>query len=154
MVTIKEKATVTQRIHADCPTHSRTEVSVRDVRSVIDEPKERDGTNMGPTPTETLVASLVACTNVIGNKCAHKHGVKIKAMSIDAEATFDRRGATLVEEIEVPFPNIKLTINVTTDASAADIEKVKADLHRYCPIAKVVRASGTRVEEIWNVTRG
>src|SRR6516162_11803750 len=82
MVTVKEKTTVTQRIHGNCPTHSRTEISVRDVGTVIDEPKEREGTNMGPTPTETMVAALIACTNVISHKCAKKHGVELKAMTI------------------------------------------------------------------------
>ena len=91
MVTVREKATVTQRIRGDCPTHSRTEISVRDVKAVIDEPEEREGTNMGPTPTETMVAALIACTNVISHKCAKKHGVELKAMTIDAEATLDRR---------------------------------------------------------------
>jgi uncharacterized OsmC-like protein len=85
MVVVREKTTVTQRIHGDCPTHSRTEISVRDVKAVIDEPKEREGTNMGPTPTETMVAALIACTNVISHKCAKKHGVELKAMTIDAE---------------------------------------------------------------------
>jgi putative redox protein len=153
MVVVKEKTTVTQRLHADCPTHSRTEVCVRDVRTIIDEPKERDGTNMGPTPTETLVAALVACTNVIGHKCAHKHGVNIQLMSIDAEITFDRLGTQLLEEIEVPFPKIRMVINITTDADNEDIEKVKADLHRFCPLAKVIRNSGTDIEEVWNVSR-
>ena len=41
MVTVKEKTTVTQRIRGNCPTHSRTEISVRDVKAVVDEPKER-----------------------------------------------------------------------------------------------------------------
>jgi putative redox protein len=99
MAIVKEKAVVTQRIHGDFPTHSRIEISTRDVTTVIDEPKERDGTNMAPTPTETLVAALVACTNVIGHKCAQKHGVKFSSMSIDAEAPFDRRGTQLLEEI-------------------------------------------------------
>ena len=85
MVTVREKTTVTQRIHGNCPTHSRTEISVRDVRTVIDEPNERQGTNMGPTPTETMVAALIACTNVTSHKCAKKHGVELKAMTIDAE---------------------------------------------------------------------
>jgi hypothetical protein len=31
MVTVKEKTTVTQLIHGNCPNHSRTEISVRDV---------------------------------------------------------------------------------------------------------------------------
>ena len=62
MVIVKEKTIVTQRIHGHCPTHARTEISTRDVKTIIDEPKERDGTNMGPSPTETLVAALIACT--------------------------------------------------------------------------------------------
>lgn len=154
MVVVKEKTLVTQRIHGDCPTHSRTEISTRDVTTIIDEPKEREGTNMGPSPTETLVAALIACTNVIGHKCAKRHGVEFSAMSVDAEATLDRRGTRLLEEIEVPFPKIRLMINVTTDASEADMEKVKADLHRFCPVSKVVRNAGTELEEIWSVTRG
>jgi putative redox protein len=61
MVVVREKTTVIQRIRGNCPTHSRTEISVRDVKAVVDEPKEREGTNMGPTPTETMVAALIAC---------------------------------------------------------------------------------------------
>lgn len=153
MVVIKEKPVVTQRIHGDCPTHSRTEMSTRDVSTIIDEPKERDGTNMGPTPTETLVAALIACTNVISHKCAKKHGVTFDSMSIDAESMLDRRGTQLLEEIDIPFPKIRLLINVTTGASEADLDKVKADLHRFCPLAKVIRRSGTELEEVWTVTR-
>ena len=54
MVVVREKITVTQRIHGNCPTHSRTEIAVRDVKTTIDEPTEREGTNMGPTPTITI----------------------------------------------------------------------------------------------------
>jgi putative redox protein len=74
-------------------------------------------------------------------------------LSIDAEASFDRRGTQLLEEIEVPFPKIRLVINVVTDGNDAAVESVKADLHRYCPVSKVIRNSGTLIEEVWNVTR-
>jgi uncharacterized OsmC-like protein len=100
-----------------------------------------------------MVAALIACTNVISHKCAKKHGVELKAMTINAESTLDRRGTQLLAEIEVPFPKIRLVIDVTTDASVADMEKVKADLHRFCPVSKVIRNSGTELEEVWNVTR-
>jgi hypothetical protein len=93
MVVVREKTTVTQRIHGNCPTRSRTKIAVRDVGTVLDEPKEREGTKMGPTATETMVAALIACTNVISHKCAKRHGVELKVMTIDAESTFDRRGA-------------------------------------------------------------
>ena len=44
-------------------------------------------------------------------------------------------------------------INVTTDASESDMEKVKTDLRRFCPVSKVVRNAGTDIDEIWNVNR-
>jgi organic hydroperoxide reductase OsmC/OhrA len=74
-------------------------------------------------------------------------------MSIDAECAFDRRGTQLQEEVEVPFTKIRLVINLTTDASDEDMENVRADLHRFCPLAKVIRNAGTPIEEVWNVTR-
>lgn len=153
MAVIKEKTVVTQRIHGECPTHSRTEISTRDVKTTIDEPKEREGTNMAPTPTETLVGALIACTNVIGHKCAKKHGVDIQSMSIDAEAEFDRRGTQLLEEIEVPFQKIRLVINLVTDANDEQLQNVKEDLHRFCPVSKVFRHAGTQIEEVWNVLK-
>ena len=153
MVTVKPRTAVQQHIAATCPTHSRTDLRVRDLESVIDEPQERDGTNLGFTPTETLVASLIGCTNVISHKIAHKHGIEFGDMTIEAEASFDRRGASLMEEIRVPFPKIVLTINVRTDASDADMEKVKTELPMYCPVSKVIREAGTVIEEVWNVTK-
>ena len=154
LVTVKPKTTVQQRIVATCPTHSRTDLRVRDLESVIDEPEERDGTNLGFTPTETLIASLIGCTNVISHKIAHKYGIAFDDMTIEADATFDRRGASLMEEIGVPFPKIVLTIDVRTDASDADMEKVRTELPKFCPVSKVIREAGTVIEEVWNVTKG
>lgn len=152
MATVKPKTTVVQHLSATCPTHSRSDVAVRDLESVIDEPVEREGTNLGFTPTETMVAALIGCTNVISNKIAHKLGVEMRDMSIDADATFDRRGTTLSEEIEVPFEKIVLHVNLTTPNSAEEIAKVQEELQKFCPIAKVIRNSGTVIEENWNVT--
>lgn len=153
MVTITPKTVVTMKLRGACTTHARTDVSVRDVALTIDEPKVRGGTNTGPSPTETLMSSLIACTNVITHKIAAKHDITIAAMSIDLEATFDRRGVTLTEEIEVPFPNATLTINLTSDASEAEIDTLKTELAMFCPVSKVIRQSGTTITEVWNVVR-
>ena len=152
MVTVKPKTMVQQKIDATCPTHSRTDLRVRDLETVIDEPSERGGTNRGFTPTETLIASLIGCTNVISHKIAHKYGIEFEDMTIEADATFDRRGAMLTEEVRIPFPKIVLNIDVTTTASDAEMAKVKAELPMYCPVSKVIRESGTVIEEVWNVT--
>lgn len=72
-------------------------------------------------------------------------------MDIKLEARFDRRGVTLAEEVDVPFPLVTLHIDLVTPADAAAVERVKRELQMYCPVSKVFRACGTEVKEIWNV---
>ncbi len=153
MVSIKPKTVVTMKLHGTCASHSQTDVAVRDQQITIDEPKVRGGTNLGPAPTETLLAALIGCTNVITHKIAAKNGVRIDALSVDVEAAFDRRGVTLVEEVAVPFPEITMRIDVTTDAEESAIETLKTDLAKFCPVSKVIRQSGSKLHEIWTVIR-
>jgi len=152
MVVMREKLMVKMRMEADAVSHSRTDVSVRGLTNVIDEPVERGGTNLGMSPTETLIASLLGCTNVIGHKVAHRMGIEIASMKIRVEVDFDRRGVTLAEDVAVPFPALTMTIDVTTPASAAQIDQLRRELAMYCPISKVMRAAGTTLTEVWNVT--
>ncbi|HLB15720.1 MAG TPA: OsmC family protein [Burkholderiales bacterium] len=153
MVEVRQKTQVRMKLDGECASHSRTDVSVRDVKVTIDEPIERGGTNQGPSPTETLMAALIACTNVITHKVARANGVHLHAMRVRLEADFDRRGVLLAEEVDVPFPRATLFIDVTTDADDAAVAKVKHELAMFCPVSKVIRASGTRLEEVWTVTR-
>ena len=152
MAEAKVKTEVTMKMSATCPSHSRADVSVRDVESVIDEPTERGGTNLGMTPTETMVAALIGCTNVITNKIVESYDMKIEAMDIDVDAQFDRRGVILQDEVQVPFPSMTLNINIKSPNDPSEFDKVKADLQKFCPIAKVIRESGTEIAENWNIT--
>ncbi|MBV0911095.1 OsmC family protein [Rhodobacteraceae bacterium ASV31] len=146
---MKMKTVVTYRASASCPTHARTEIPVRDLKVVIDEPLERGGTNLGPTPTETAMTALVACTNVIGHKCATKLGVDLGTVTIDAECQFDRRGVLLEEEIDVPFPAITLTVVCDTPASQEDLKRVGDETAKFCAIARLFEAAGTDLTVNW-----
>ena len=153
MVDVQPKTVVIMAMTGACPSHARTDISVRDLVMSIDEPLERGGTNMGPSPTETMVAALIGCTNVIARRVAEKAGVEIRDMAVKAEAQFDRRGVILAEEITVPFPEIVLTIDLTTGANDAAIEAVKVGLRKYCPVSRVFIAAGTNVVTNWNINR-
>lgn len=152
MAEIKLKTTVKIRAKAACTSHSRTDVGIRDLVTIIDEPTERGGTNLGPSPTETAVAALVACTNVIGNKCAAKLGVDIGNLTIEAVCSFDRRGVTLTEEIELPFPSLQLIVTADGPASAADLVRVGLETDKFCPLGKLFLAAGTDLQVIWQKT--
>jgi putative redox protein len=151
MLNIRPKTTVKMRMQGEAISHSRTDVSARDLTSTIDEPAERGGTNLGFSPTETFAAALVGCTSVISHKIAHRMGIEFKAMSIRLEADFDRRGVTLLEEVAVPFPAMTLHIDVTTTATPEQMAQLQSELAMFCPIATLVRASGTQLTEVWNI---
>lgn len=146
---VKMKTVVTYRAKATCPTHARTEIPVRDLNVVIDEPTERGGTNLGPTPTEAAMTALIACTNVIGHKNAHRLGIDLGEITIDADCKFDRRGVLMQEEIDVPFPAVTLTVNCTTPASQEELDRVGVETAKYCAIAKLFEAAGTDLTVNW-----
>ena len=149
MTNTTQKSEVIMSMSATGETHARTKINIRDVSSVIDEPEARGGTNQGLTPTETLMASLIGCTNVISKRIAHKMGIELGEMDIQLSAKFDRRGTMLEEELDVPFSEVTMDIEIDTDATEEQINMLKIDLAKFCPIAKVLRGSGVNIIENW-----
>lgn len=146
---VREKTAVTLRSAAQGVSHSRSDVRVRDLSFTIDEPQARGGTNLGPTPTDTALAALAGCTNVIGNKCAQALGIDIGHLSIDIACEFDRRGVTLVEEIDVPFVKIVQTVTSDGPANEQELQKVADETARFCPLSKLFEGAGTVLETNW-----
>lgn len=147
---IKQKTTIVARQSGVGQTHSRSHVRIRDVYAIIDEPLERGGSNLGPTPTETMMSSLIGCTNVISKKIAKRMGLGFGQMRIEMSYSFNRLGTLLQEEVEVPFDNIVLDIDVETDATPDQMAALKAELEKFCPVAKVFRAAGMTITENWS----
>lgn len=141
---------VTLKVTAACPSHSRADISVRDTGFAIDEPIARGGTNSGPTPTDTALSALAGCTNVIAHKCAAKLGVDIGELDIEVSCEFDRRGVTLAEEIDLPFRSVLLTVQAHGSASAEELERVAVETKKYCPLSKLFIGAGSEVIERWS----
>lgn len=153
MTTIKPKTVVRYKVTGEAESHSRTLLKTRDLVDVSDEPVERNGTNEGFAPTEFLLGSLAACSNVISHKIAKKNDINLESMDILVDASFNRLGVTLQEEIDLPFAEIQLRIEVTTDATDEQLEILKRDLPRYCPVAKMIEGAGTRIDTEWVINR-
>lgn len=149
---IRQKTKVTIKASGETSSHARTDVSVRDLTLVIDEPVERGGTNLGASPTEYAYVALMGCTTSIGNKCAKALGIDIGELSYEMEVDFDRRGVLLMEEVDVPFPAIRLLVTVHGPASVEEIEHVAAETAKYCAISKLFEAAGTELEVQWRKT--
>ena len=149
---IQIKPVITMKMEGEANTHALTKMKVRDLSILTDEPVERGGTNNAPSPTETMLASLIGCTNVITQKIAAKHGIDVLGLKIDVTAQLDRRGVSLEDEIKVPFPEIDLNIELTTRGDDTDVAVLQMDLSKYCPISKILRESGTKINESWTIS--
>ncbi len=153
MNNMKIKTIIRSKLSGVAESHSLTLLKVRDLVDVSDEPLERGGTNEGMAPTELFLGALIACSNVVSHKIAKQNDIRLEALEISLDAGFNRLGVTLQEEIDLPFPDIKLRIEATTDASAEQMEILKRDLPRFCPIAKMIERAGTRIDTEWVIKR-
>ena len=152
MAAVKEKTVVTPKMEATCVSHARTDLSTRDVTIHIDEPVARGGTNLGFTPTETVVAGLIACTNVISNRIAESMDVEFQNMEIKCDYDFDPRGAQMKQEVDLVFIEIRMAISVNSNGTPEQIEKIRSDLAKFCPIAKLFTQAGGKIIDTWDVS--
>ena len=144
-----QKTSVKLRVAAQCPSHSLSEIAVRDTGFKIDEPVERGGTNLGPTPTDTALAALAGCTNVIAHKCAKSLGMEIGHLNVSIVCDFDRRGVTLSEEVDVPFERISLKVETSERVDDDDLGRLADEVAKYCPLSKLFKEAGTEILEEW-----
>ncbi|MGI9418924.1 MAG: OsmC family protein [Geminicoccaceae bacterium] len=148
---VKEKPIWTFRVSGTQQTNTRCTVRARDIEMAIDEPIERGGTNLGPMPVETMIMGLVGCTHVITNKLAAHHGVTISSMDIDVMTKMDSSGTRLIEPIDVPFPEVALTITADMEGPDEAIDAVISKLRHHCAVSKMLQMSGSKVTETWTI---
>jgi uncharacterized OsmC-like protein len=55
----------------------------------------------------------------------------------------------LSEEIDLPFKKINLKIQSSAVISEDNLDRVAAEVSKYCPLAKLFRQAGTIIEEDW-----
>ena len=146
---IRQKTEMTIKLTGRGTSHSRSETEADGLTIIIDEPTVRGGTGEGPSPTSTAYSALIGCTNVIGNKCAEKLGVDIGHLEFEMEVDFDRRGVLLIEEVDVPFKAIRLTVTSNGSATQDQLADVAKETDKFCPISKLYEQSGTNLTVTW-----
>lgn len=149
MVTVRKKEMIEVRLDAHCPTMSLTEVRVRGHSLVVDEPPFRHGTDVGPTPLETMLAALMSCTHVIARRIAYERGLTLAFTNFRCVGHLDHRGIDREADVPVPFPKIELDIAAKTDMDAATLADFREELEMRCPMSVILRQAGTTIEQRW-----
>jgi putative redox protein len=151
MTTIRKKPIIRVELEGHCPTMSLTEVRVRKHSFVIDEPPYRHGTDVGPTPLETMLGALISCTNVISRRIAHEKNIDLKISRIGCVGHLDHRGIDMEADVPVPFPKIELTIEGTTNGTEDEMSALRRELKIRCPMSVILTQAGTIIEESWSL---
>jgi len=149
MVAVRKKALIEVKLDAHCPTMSLTEVRMRGHSLVVDEPPYRHGTDVGPTPLETMLAALLSCTHVIAARIAHERGVALTFKAMSCVGYLDHRGIDMEADVPVPFPRIVIDIRATTDMDETVLPGFQQELDARCPMSVILRQAGTKIEQNW-----
>jgi uncharacterized OsmC-like protein len=96
------------------------------------------GTGAGPNPGTLGRGALGTCLALGYAMWAARLGVPLEALSVDIEADYDSRGELgLSDEIPPGYTQVRYTVNVTSPASQADVERVIDTADKYSPYRDV-----------------
>ena len=120
-----------------------------------DLPKATGGGDSAPEPVYYLLAALASCETATATFVARKLGIPIKRLHfVDLRATRDERGALHLPITEDPALSARLLsitgrVLVESDdatLSGEQLQLLERQVHRRCPVANMVVASGTDLD--------
>lgn len=113
----------------------RSDVAIRDHALVVDEPPQLGGGDAGPNPIELVLAALGACQEITYKAYATALGIPLRRVAVELEGEVDLRGFFGVDDtVRAGFDAIRGTVHIDSDASAADLARLKAAVDAHCPV--------------------
>lgn len=137
----------------------KSEISIRDLPPVyLDEPRDLGGTNQGPTPLESVLASLCGCTAMIVHIMKREMGFQLDDLHCEADGVTDVRRAEMkrtgkkyseVEPIAYHFHQVRQRITVRSPESDERLEALKRQVARLCPVSRLLEDAGVDFQVTW-----
>ena len=118
----------------------QSRAKIRDFELIIDQPRGFEGENMGPKPSEVLLAALAACQEVTWRLYGEAYGISISDVSVDLVGTQDLRGFMGIDDtIPAGFQKITGTVTISSPASEDDIIRLQKIVDQHCPVLDDLR---------------
>ena len=105
----------------------------------VDEPEDEGGTNLGPSPTRLLTASLASCTAITMEMYAGRKGWDVGDLEVVVEADTEAKPA----KFEVL---LKLPANLDDE----QVRRLQVIAHK-CPVHRILLAEAEIVDRIERV---
>ena len=137
---------------ADFKGHAKSIVTLmRGYTLVMDEPKHLGGSGEGPSPMDYLVTSLAGCTAVILERCAKDAKLDIGSLKVKSTIVYSPRGIAGQEGYQSNPSEAHSEIWLEIDATEEQVEALKAEYFRRCPVYNLYKASGCAMRDTWHV---
>ncbi|MBT2571491.1 OsmC family protein [Planococcus sp. ISL-110] len=127
----------------------KSELKVGNHQLIIDEPPNMGGTDQGPDPLLTLLASLVGCENVIANLVAKELKFDLRGIEFDVKGELDPRGLMGKADIQPYFNQVFFHAKVKTDETDERIQELKEKTDARCPVYATFKAAGIPIDAKW-----
>jgi putative redox protein len=108
----------------------------------VDEPTSFGGTDSAANPAELLLAALGASLSVTLRCHAALLGVPVGRIRVELEGDLDIRGFFDADPtVRSGFPELRLQVQIESDASAGALAGLMAAAERGCPVLDTCRAA-------------
>jgi putative redox protein len=118
----------------------RSEVKTRGFDVVLDQPENMGSSDLGPRHSELLLAALAACHEVTYRLYADAMDIDLQDVAVSVTGVSDARGFFNVDdEVDAGFSEVYGEINIVSDASDEDLERLRQTVNRHCPVLDDLR---------------
>lgn len=108
------------------------------------------GRDEHPSPLAYTLASLSSCNQVTAQIVAKELGITVDAVRIDVAADFDPTTMTTGRDTpDATFQNLRITAEVTTDATADQFDRLRDEVARRCPVSVLFTRAGVAITNDW-----
>ena len=130
-----EKAVVTVKADSELVEGFMSRVKVRDFEIIVDQHKGMGGLDMGPRPSEYVLAALAACHEVTYRLHADALGIPLDSVSVSVTGHSDAKGFfRLDENTRAGFSKITGVIRIRSSATDDDLQRLKLSVNSGCPV--------------------
>ena len=118
-----------------------SDANIRKHNLKIDEPKSVSGDDMGPSPTELLLAAIGSCEMSMISREAFLRKIKIDQMNVDITGMIDIRGFLKIDDVPSGFQKITINLSIKSSESKEVIEELVKDVLEHCPVLGTIGTS-------------
>lgn len=108
------------------------------------------GQDAAPSPLSYVLGALTSCNQVTGSLVAKDQGIRLGRWSFSAQGDLDPSVIAGGAEGNANFDRVSVRVTVETDATPEQLERLRSETERRCPVTQMFRRSGLEYRSEWS----